>query len=600
VGYSMERRAATFRFSIGPARCGATLALIALLTLVLTARVFGETPGDAPTPGEPFPLPGRPPATGAWYVLDRDSADVTGDGLSDTVFLIGAKDTASAAYSRETLLAIQDPSIPRLETFPPGPITGGYEGGLVLGDFNCDGVADILAALPTGGSGGMTNYCVLSFKSRFPSVVFEQEELSRGARFSVTFQDGFAVSVFNAELLTTTRLSLRPSAQEYVEVGVYSEAGELLKKTTGLANPYSLLHARDIDGDDCLELIGFQRIWGLYHADTLGYARSVWDWSGEGWVLADAYVAAPGEFYVGLYTAMLPSQGMLGGEVSLALQPGGRAELARESAGGQPPTKQTGEWTYNQDGTITVAFGAGDGRDTIRFHPRGDDLAAVSYDPEAWGPGEFRFLRLTTDVPSHGGEALRHRGDIVLGPAVQLFTPCGSEEQVWVTDRTGELWSVYDSLSTEPYEPVFVEVLGYLTEGLRTEPAADYARQLIVTEVLRAAHEGFGCEEELAGLEFKARGVEPFWNVKISEQGISFFELSLLQVDFPYAPPAIAADRYIYYTKSEGAARHWLLVVIDRQPCADPMSGELSAYSAEVLIDGQRFTGCATKGFIDE
>jgi uncharacterized membrane protein len=581
-------------------RIGAVLLLGILLVLAPAKRARGQAPGDGPEPGQAFLLLGRAPATGAWYVLDRETADVTGDGLADAIFLIGAKDTADAIYSREILLVIQDPSTSHLATFPPGPVAEGYEGGLVLGDFDCDGVADVLTALPTGGSGGMTNYCVLSFKSRFPVVVFEQEELSRGVPFSVNFQDGFAVSVFNAELLSTTRLSVRSSREEYLEAGVYGEAGELLRKTMGMANPYSLLHARDIDGDDCLELIGFQRIWGLYQADTLGYARSVWDWSGDEWELAEAYVAAPEEFYIGRYTAMAPSQGASGGEASLTLRTSGRAELTRRDVRGQPVSKQSGEWTYNEDGTITLTIGADDGGDTMRFRPRGDELAAVSYDRAMWGSAGPRFLRLTTEVSSLEGEALRHRGDIVLGPAVRLFTPCGSEEQLWVTDRTGELWPIYESLSTEQYAPVFVEVLGYVTEGLRTEAAADYERQLIVTEVLRAAHEGFGCEEELAGLEFKARGVEPFWNVKISEQGISFFDLSMLQIDFPYVKPAVSPERYMYYTKTGRGPAHWLLVVIDRGPCADPMSGEHYGYSAEVVLDGRTYRGCAARGFVRE
>ncbi|MBN1459353.1 MAG: hypothetical protein JXA57_07440, partial [Armatimonadetes bacterium] len=419
---------------VGSKHTSAVLLLVVLLVVAPAPGVRGQTPGDGPEPGQAFLLLDRAPESGAWYVLDKEIGDVTGDGLSDTIFLVGAKDTADAIYSREVVLAIQDPTTPRVRSFPPGPIAEGYEGGLVLGDFNCDGVADILTALPTGGSGGMTNYCVLSFKSRFPAVVFEQEELSRGVRFSVNFQDDFAVSVFNAELLTTTRLSVRPSAEEYLEAGVYSEEGKLLRKTTGMVDSYSLLHARDLDGDECLELIGFQRIWGLYHADTLGYARSVWDWSEGGWKLAETYVAAPQDFYVGFYATTFPSQGTAEGETSLVLRPSGRAELVRKARGNGPVSKHTGEWVYNEDGTLTVTLGAGDDRDTLRFRPRGDELAAVSYDRETWGPIGPRFLRLSTDVPLQNGEAVRHRGNVVLGPAVKLFTPCGSEEQVWVTD----------------------------------------------------------------------------------------------------------------------------------------------------------------------
>jgi len=123
-----------------------------------------------------------------------------------------------------------------------------------------------------------------------------------------------------------------------------------------------------------------------------------------------------------------------------------------------------------------------------------------------------------------------------------------------------------------------------------------YKQHIVVTRVVRAAHEGWDCRENLAGIEFKARGVEPFWNVTIDENGITFFELTRMQVKFSAAPAAVAPGRWIYYSTSTVPKGHWILIVIDEKRCVDPMSGEVYGFVAEVLIDGQRYQGCAARG----
>jgi hypothetical protein len=60
---------------------------------------------------------------------------------------------------------------------------------------------------------------------------------------------------------------------------LYSASGELLRPETGVADWYGLLVPRDPDNDGTYELAGYQQIWGLFHANTIGKARSVWRWT---------------------------------------------------------------------------------------------------------------------------------------------------------------------------------------------------------------------------------------------------------------------------------------------------------------------------------
>ena len=580
--------------------------IIALILLALSAA--GLRAGGAPpdyqqkdefrAPGLALPAP--------IFVLDRKSADVTGDGVADVVFLVGAKEQAEHAYSRETWLVIRDGETEQYATVRPGRLTGGYDGEIFLGDFTGDGLAEILTSLPSGGTGGMVMYSILSYRDHEPTVLFDQERLTRGPQFSVRFRDGFAASVFNREQARTFDLSVGAAKSRYVEAGIYGEDGKLLKKTAGIVNSYSLVQPRDPDGDGVYELVGFQRIWGIYHADTLGIARSVWRWADTEWKLADLRVTTPEAFFAGVYEARLRSPSLPDQLITLALRPDETAQMANDCPDERPAIAKSGTWRRNDDGTITVSLDEQDGRpesESLTLRPRGDLLIATSYDRSAYGSEALTFER---DVEASAVALLpssrpldslqTFRGHLVLGPEARVLTACGSEEKIWLSDETGELWEIYQTLVVEPYEPIFVDVQGCLAPPPARGPGRDYARHLLVTRVNRAAREGRGCDEDLRGIEFEARGVEPFWNITISDRGISFFDVSLSQIAFPHVPPAVAPGRWIYYTTLDDPVAQWLLIVIEERRCVDSMSGEHFGFTAEVILDGERYLGCAAQG----
>ena len=62
---------------------------------------------------------------------------------------------------------------------------------------------------------------------------------------------------------------------------------------------------------------------------------------------------------------------------------------------------------------------------------------------------------------SYGNDSFR--GHLVLGHEVRSFTPCEKKVEYWVLDQTdGDLWKVYQNLTHQPYQPIYVEVLGRL------------------------------------------------------------------------------------------------------------------------------------------
>ena len=91
-----------------------------------------------------------------------------------------------------------------------------------------------------------------------------------------------------------------------------------------------------------------------------------------------------------------------------------------------------------------------------------------------------------------------YRGYLVIESERQSFQACGRTERSWIVDLTGqELTDVYASLAINPGDPIFVEFQGLLEPPPDVGFGADYANQIKVLELRRAALEGPGCNEDL-------------------------------------------------------------------------------------------------------
>ena len=251
---------------------GLRLAWAMLVASCLCAPAAAAS-GESPPPPRQFGLPA---------LLDSATGDVTGDGISDLVLLVGIKEQAADLYSWTSWLLIRDGATQASWTSSPGAMSGCYDGTIFLGDVDGDGVSDVLTTLPQGGSGGLVSASVLSFAGGRETVLADQARLNAGPELDLHFVEGFKVRVANAELGCAADLDVSASSDEYLRTGLYDAQGRLLRAAAGTADPCSLVEPVDLDGDGAHELVAHQKLWGLYRADTLGYARSVWKWTRDG------------------------------------------------------------------------------------------------------------------------------------------------------------------------------------------------------------------------------------------------------------------------------------------------------------------------------
>lgn len=253
-----------------------TAVLMVLACIVLAVSSQAATPGNR-AEYRKLELPRD------YQIGDVAVGDVTGDGICDVVFLIGEKYAPDSYYLKEHRIALIDGASLAETTLSLGADSGGYEGELTLGKVSTTKAQDILVGLPTGGSGGITNYYLISCAEGKPTILAGPDVLTEGLHFQVSLMDDFIVSVKNGELDKIYLLDLKelPSSEDTlseVYKDIYSASGKLLKPEGGFVDPSSMVELGDIDGDGISELIGYHSIWVVYHANSIGIARPLWKW----------------------------------------------------------------------------------------------------------------------------------------------------------------------------------------------------------------------------------------------------------------------------------------------------------------------------------
>ncbi len=218
------------------------------------------------------------------------------------------------------------------------------------------------------------------------------------------------------------------------------------------------------------------------------------------------------------------------------------------------------------------------------------------------GPGD-KSQRDVAPAFEHGALAvsevpgIRLRGHVVLGHEVRTFQPCGEAPDLWVIPTPG-LRSSYEALRHAPYQPMFAELRGELGPAPATGFGKEYAGQLKVLTVIRAAPatEGHGCAEDLTDIAFRAAGNEPFWHLSVTRRSIVFTTPGAPELEFPGASPLRSRQGWIYEAETKDLEARTIRFTVKEGRCTDTMVGAQYSWRAQVELDGQIYEGCAWEG----
>ncbi|MEX2461577.1 MAG: VCBS repeat-containing protein [Paenibacillaceae bacterium] len=250
---------------------------------------------------QPMPRFPTQASSGSMVTLDMKQGDVNGDGVLDTVYLIGNKpDGPSGIYADHISVVIQD-GRSKQQTAVHFQNNAGYNARLFLGDFDRDRIPDILVSIDSGGSGGYGFFYMYSFKNNMLRKMFDVDTYNKTYSFKVNYEDNYKVSVSNAQLDVLFLLDISLKGPDYL-AALYNENGKLLKPIQGQVLALGALKPIIADEKaDGYDLLAIQRIIGTFNADTLGYVENILTWMGTGFVSNMLSVSILGSKLIALY-----------------------------------------------------------------------------------------------------------------------------------------------------------------------------------------------------------------------------------------------------------------------------------------------------------
>lgn len=221
-------------------------------------------------------------------VVFRAVGDVNGDKVPEVVFLTGVI-TSDSPFVQQITLVVKDSKTGMVFNVPLSE-NAGYNPRLFLGDFNGDGIEDILISIDSGGSGGIMYHYIYSFINNLPNLMFDFNQYNEQYSYQVNFKDNLKVEALSSENEEKYIIDISLKGQGYLDE-IYEGNGRLREPIEGFVNPLSGLYPVDFDSNGVYELLAYQKIAGRYNADSLGYFLNSLRWSGDKFKLFNQNVA---------------------------------------------------------------------------------------------------------------------------------------------------------------------------------------------------------------------------------------------------------------------------------------------------------------------
>ncbi|MGL6262078.1 COG3650 family protein [Vibrio sp. WXL210] len=178
------------------------------------------------------------------------------------------------------------------------------------------------------------------------------------------------------------------------------------------------------------------------------------------------------------------------------------------------------------------------------------------------------------------------RGEVVLGHETRAIKPCGSQQQYWVNLPVEQREQAI-SLTARPYQPLYGELIGYLTPPSHHGFDSDYDAVLNVTAVnILSAENPNRCNQDLRPT--RAFGTEPFWSASFEPQGLSFAQIgqepSVITIKAQQS-----SQQQRSYTLDKGQS-----LTLTQKACSDGMSDSLYGWQSSLSLADRDYQGCAT------
>lgn len=223
-----------------------------------------------------------------YYIIDRQTGDVNGNYVLDTVYLIGEK--REEGFYENLKIVVEDGRTLQQYTFPlDEKYNRAYNPWLFLGRFTDGCVNQVMVNLPVGGSGALTYYYLFSFLDNEMNILLSPESFtgfSRTMGMEAEYMDDYKVLIQSRTLDQYYLLDLTDREPAYRGI-LYGRNNKLLKPQKGFFIDMPHLGLARTDGTQPYKLQAQNAIAGTSHADRLGYTLTYWKYRPDtkSWIL---------------------------------------------------------------------------------------------------------------------------------------------------------------------------------------------------------------------------------------------------------------------------------------------------------------------------
>ena len=180
------------------------------------------------------------------------------------------------------------------------------------------------------------------------------------------------------------------------------------------------------------------------------------------------------------------------------------------------------------------------------------------------------------------GEQQRLRGLLEQGADGFVLRQCGWDNAQSL--RSSEaLATLFEQTAQPGQTAIFVDMLGRVDSAGRVQP----------DEIVRLQSHGGGCADKAAeAAQWVAQGSKPSWHVKLAANGLTRSDDERVYPSQPVVSELLPDGSL----SVRGLAGDNLELWLYPQACQDLASGDYFHMSATLLLNGERYEGCAYQG----
>lgn len=230
-----------------------------------------------------------------YYIIDMKKGDVTGDGTEDEVYLLGTQPSGGFGpnYFADITIGVIDGKNKKT-TYIGLKYNAGFNPKLTLEDFTSDNTKEIFVSIISNISTGEAFYYIFSVKDNNPVSLFNFMQFNEFNEYRVLFRDYYEVEIVGVRSNKRFTIDISHKGEAYLS-SLYLPNGKLKRTIEGDVLPLGNLFPVDLNDDNVMELLAFQKIVGTSKTDVLGYIQTYLFFDGKVFVPGLVLVALPGQ-----------------------------------------------------------------------------------------------------------------------------------------------------------------------------------------------------------------------------------------------------------------------------------------------------------------